>query len=70
MSLSAFPRRELDLASNPGSLSWGLEAKPDHDSVGWYETLQSCAAACRLVLISIITKVFKTAALFMSDDYQ
>ena len=58
LSLSAFPRRELDLASNPDSLSWGFKAKPDHDSVGWYETLQSHAVACRLVLVSIIAEVF------------
>ena len=38
-----FPGGELDgLASNPGSLSWGFEAKPDQDSVGWYETPISC----------------------------
>ena len=48
LSMSAFPRRSI--ASNQGS--WEFKAKPDQDSVGWYETLQSCAAACRVVLIS------------------
>ena len=45
-------------SSEPVSFSSAFEAKPDHNSVDWYETFQSRAAACRLVLISIIAEIF------------